>query len=129
MKYTVESYDQIIKGEVDLPNFEPMTAEQFCDAIAAGGHSFIPKWGSCLLKGRRGIWAQYFLSNYSNMGDGVDGSGYVCSYGGQSKNAIIGRFAICKHEKKLAPGANQLRGWHPGACVKCGLDMTIDSGD
>jgi hypothetical protein len=27
------------------------------------------------------------------------------------------------------PNANHSRGWHPGWCGKCGVDMSIDSGD
>jgi hypothetical protein len=123
--YSIEDYDQIVKGEIALPNFEPMTDEQFLDAIAATGHSMIPKWGWVRAADGRKDWAQFFLTNYSNMGDAVDGGGIVCAYKGYRKERLIGRFAICKHEK----GANPSRGWHPGACTKCGLDMTVDSGD
>lgn len=125
--YTEADYAPIIAGDVEIPNFEPVTPEYFCDALAAGGHSMIPKWGHA--KGERSHkpWAHYFLTNYSNMGGGPDGSGYVCVYG--SGKPKVGRFAICKHQKVAAAGANPSRGWNPGACAKCGLDMTIDSGD
>jgi hypothetical protein len=124
-RYTEEDYKPIVEGEIPLPNFEPVTAQYFCDALASGGHSMIPKWGHSKSEdGRRKVWAQYFLTNFSNMGNEPDGSGYVCVYGGR-----IGRFAICKHEKKLGAGAVPSRGWNPGTCIKCGLDMTIDSGD
>jgi len=126
--YTVDDYAQIIAGEIELPNFEPVTPEYFCNALASGGHSMTPKWGHAKADGNYKPWAHYFLTNYSNMGGGVDGSGYVCIYAGNG-NPKVGRFAICKHEKKLGAGANPSRGWNPGACVKCGLDMTIDSGD
>lgn len=38
-------------------------------------------------------------------------------------------FQLCEHERKMGHGANPTRGWHPGRCTKCGLDMTVDSGD
>jgi hypothetical protein len=125
--YSKDDYARIIAGEAPLPNFEPMTADHFCNAIAAGGHGMTPVWGWS--KGEHGhkAWAQYFLANFSNMGSEPDGSGYVCIYG--MNKPTVGRFAICKHEKKLDAGANPSRGWNPGRCVKCGLDMTIDSGD
>lgn len=128
MKYSVEDYAAIIAGEVPLPNFEEVTPEYFCNAIASGGHSMTPVWGHAQGERSHKPWAHYFLTNYSNMGGGVDGTGYVAVYGMNGKPKV-GRFAICKHEKKMAGAAEPSRGWHPGACVKCGLDMTIDSGD
>ena len=73
----------------------------------------------------------YFLTGGANMSGGLDGSGYVIAYGNDKGGAapITGRFAICKHEKISSPSAIPSRGWHPGHCGKCGLDMTIDSGD
>lgn len=125
--YAEQDYAPIIAGDADLPNFEEVTPEYFCNALASGGHSMIPKWGHAKSEHGHKTWAHYFLTNYSNMGGDPDGSGYVIIYG--SAKPKVGRFAICKHEKKLAAGANPARGWYPGACVKCGLDMTIDSGD
>jgi len=127
--YTVEDYAPIIAGDVAIPNFEEVTPEYFCNALAANGHSMVPKWGHAKGEGPslHKPWAHYFLTNYSNMGSGPDGSGYVAIYG--MNKPKVGRFAICKHEKKLGSGANPSRGWNPGACVKCGMDMTIDSGD
>lgn len=125
--YTEADYAPIIAGDVEIPNFEAVTPEYFCQALASGGHSMTPKWGHA--KGERGHkpWAHYFLTNFSNMGSAPDGTGYVTVYG--MSKPLVGRFAICKHEKKLGGGASPSRGWNPGACVKCGLDMTIDSGD
>lgn len=127
--YSEADYASIIAGDVMIPNFEPVTLEYFCNALASGGHSMIPKWGQAKVEGSAyKPWAHYFLTNYSNMGGDPDGSGYVCIYGSNG-TPKVGRFAICKHEKKLSAGANPSRGWNPGSCVKCGLDMTIDSGD
>lgn len=84
-------------------------------------------------------WARYFLS--TNQGGGLTGEAMVFVYGsggfwkkdapeewvGTKPSAF--RVAICKHEKEPGAGANPRRGWHPGACKHCGLDMTVDSGD
>lgn len=70
-------------------------------------------------------WAIYFLGQ--TQGGFYDGSGMILSYGHGKGRAI--RFALCKHEKVDGPGANPRRGWHPGYCKLCGLDMTVDSGD
>lgn len=125
--YSELDYAPIIAGDVDLPNFEPVTPEFFCNALASGGHSMTPKWGWARSERGHKTWAQYFLTNYSNMGSAPDGSGFVSVYG--SREPKVGRFAICNHEKQLSAGANPSRGWKPGSCVKCGLNMTIDSGD
>lgn len=126
--YSENDYAPIIAGDVEIPNFEPVTPEYFCNVLASGGHSMIPKWGHAKVEGSAyKPWAHYFLTNHSNMGGAPDGTGYVTIYG--SMKPKVGRFAICKHEKKLDAGANPSRGWYPGSCVKCGLDMTIDSGD
>lgn len=125
--YGVEDYAAIIGGDAPIPNFEEMTPDAFCNALASTGHRMIPKWGRTKSVHGHKTWAFYFLANHSNMGDSPDGSGYVTIYGGAKPT--VGRFAICKHEKKLGAGANPSRGWSPGACVKCGMDMTIDSGD
>jgi len=39
------------------------------------------------------------------------------------------KFQICDHEVVEGAGANHQRGWHPARCKKCGLDMSVDSGD
>ena len=38
-------------------------------------------------------------------------------------------FNAKKHEVIEGAGANHSRGWYPGHCGKCGLDMSFDSGD
>lgn len=40
------------------------------------------------------------------------------------------RLAICRHEIKSTGTPDQnMRGWHPAHCVKCGLDLSVDSSD
>ena len=131
-RYTLESdLDPIVRGEVDLPNFEKGDLGNIVSNIAALGHGLLPKWGYAKINGRK-EWAQYFLTP-AGMGSvqsgSFDGGGFVLLYAGYPHGGIGGTFAICKHEKMPGPGANPMRGWHPGACLKCGMDMTIDSGD
>lgn len=39
------------------------------------------------------------------------------------------KFKLCDHAHVAGASANPSRGWHPGRCSKCGLDMTVDSSD
>lgn len=133
----------IIKGDAALPNAEAVDPLQFLNNLASGGHSMTPKWGWALRhEGRdagRKQWAQFFMRPVAMGGQGTfDGSGYAVVWGGSRydqeakvniQTPIVLRFAICTHEKVDSPGARPERGWHPGYCGKCGLNMTVDSGD
>jgi hypothetical protein len=47
-----------------------------------------------------------------------------------SQGGKIFEFAICQHNKTGgATRAQEMRGWHPGRCSLCGLDLSVDSGD
>ena len=129
--YTIDDYKQITDGDIPAPNFEPQPIALVGNNIAAIGHSMDPKWGWFRNGEGRKLWAMYFLTRGANMSGVLDGGGYVIAYGNNREGAapITGHFAICKHEKQSSAGANPSRGWHPGQCAKCGLDMTIDSGD
>ena len=120
-----EDFAPILKGKAVLPNFEELPLERGIANIAAG---------ACLLavQGVRNArlpngkhWARYFLN--TTQGGSRDGTGYVMWY--DHEVGHVGRFAICKHERRGGPGGNPRRGWHPGHCTKCGLVMTVDSGD
>jgi hypothetical protein len=133
MKYTLEKdLMPIIDGKVDVPNFKEVEIGRFVNNIASGGHSMLAKWGWAYDDGRHRNWAQYFLTP-SAMGDAnhgsFDGGGYVMIWSNRKEGAIVGRFMICDHIKVDGAGANHERGWHPGRCSKCGLDMTVDSSD
>jgi hypothetical protein len=121
----------IIEGTTALPNFLSEDLARTANNIASGGHSMLAKWGWALIDGRK-QWAQFFLTpaamGNANSGS-LDGGGYVMVWSSRKEGPITGTFAICRHDKQAAPGANPSRGWHPGRCVKCGLDMTIDSSD
>ncbi len=109
------------KDLAPLPNATDLDPIDFLNNLAAGGHQMEPVWGYAKLPDNsRQQWTQFFLLT-------SDGEGYAVTYG--SRVPFVRRFAICKHEKVDAPGANHSRGWHPGWCSKCGLNMTYDSGD
>lgn len=137
--YTRKDYDPYIGTAMTayeiatLPNYEAVDPLLFLNDLASGGHMMLPVWGYALLpgEGRRSQWAQFFLTAGHNMSLALDGGGYVVSYGPPypTPSPNVGRFAICKHEKEEGAGADHRRGWHPGKCKLCGMDMTIDSGD
>lgn len=143
-RYTIEDdLLPIIEGRAPLPNTEDTDPLLLLSNLASGGHSVTPKWGWSLRhEGRnagRKQWTQFFLCPTAMGGQGTfDGSGYAVIYGGsrydqESKvtvpTPIVMRFAICKHEKLIGTDARPERGWHPGSCKHCGLDMSVDSGD
>jgi hypothetical protein len=116
----------IIDGKVPLPNAEPIDS----DVGAAVLHYRVMRAGHALMPNGRTEWnARFFLD--CGQGGQLEGSGIVAwsAWKDGAYRATGLRFAICKHEKKDDPGADHQRGWHPGRCVKCGLDMTVDSGD
>lgn len=71
-----------------------------------------------------------FLSSTAMGGSGSwDGSGVLLEMHNSTKPRVF-KFALCVHEKtEDGHSPNHGRGWHPGHCKHCGLDMTVDSGD
>jgi hypothetical protein len=143
-KFSIDrDFAGILSGKVALPNTENVDPLLFLNNLASGGHSMTPKWGWSLRhEGRdagRSQWTQFFLRPVAMGGQGTfDGTGYAVIWGGSRydqaakinhQTPVVLSFAICKHEKVDGFGSNPLRGWHPGACKHCGLDMTVDSGD
>lgn len=119
--YTLDDFAALLKGDAPLPNAEPSRSlAEGVNNIASGGHMLEPKWGYSLGLDGHKSWTQFFLHVY-------DGSGYALIYG--MRGGSIVRFTICKHQKKTHAGANPSRGWHPGHCIKCGLDLSVDSSD
>lgn len=117
----------ILSGELSLPNAADVEPLRFLNNLAAGGHMMKPVWGWAMLPDNsRKQWTQFFLTQ-GGMGGYLDGAGYAVTYGGRAP--IVRHFAICKHEQQLGAGANPSRGWHPGNCKHCGMNMTVDSGD
>lgn len=117
-----------------LPNFEPMSHAEFLNSLAAGGHSMPSQFGYAVLPGedptRSHGWTMFYFG--TTQGGSWDGSGMLVRYGGgnPTPQPITGRFALCKHEA-VGTGTREqsMRGWHPGYCKLCGLDLTVDSSD
>lgn len=115
----------IMKGDVALPNPEPIKGDLASTIL----HYSEMHVGHALIDGKKEWHVRYFLDY--GQGGGLEGSGVV-AWCRLEKGFLIGtglKFAICQHTKVADPGANPSRGWHPGRCSKCDLDMTIDSGD
>lgn len=130
--YTMADLTPIFEGKLPVPNLEEMPAEKGLERLAHGGAGGIRGRIKFSPQDNRGEWATWF-PGYEGMGS-LGGNGYVIwsvtehspvyrTYG------KVGTFAICKHEKVEGPGANHNRGWHPGHCRLCGMNMDIDSGD
>lgn len=125
----------ILKGDAPLPNAEVTDPARFLANLASGGHCMAPEWGwSTLSSGSldhaRKSWTQFFLRSEPNMstkGSRTSGAGFAVRY--EHGNGVVYDWAICRHKKVDAAGANHSRGWSPGHCALCGINMTIDSGD
>ena len=119
-----ETFERIFKGEIEPPNLERINRMNAIEIIATYelrptgvGHTKIDS-SVCL--------ARYFLE-YTQAGT-FSGNGYT-AFSNSEHHGKFASFAICLHQKVLDPQANLLRGWAPAHCEKCGLDMTVDSGD
>lgn len=119
MRYNLESFHEIVEGRQPLPHPERIDDRRALNDIAAFGHSLEAVWGTVLNADGRRQWTQYLL-NVSR------GEGWAIVYG---EGAF--RFALCNHEKVLGPNdrPHHERGWSPGHCHLCGLDMAVDSSD
>lgn len=63
-------------------------------------------------------------------GGGWDGTGVVVTTNEGYGKCRVFKFALCLHEKtEEGHQPNHGRGWHPGHCKHCGMDMSVDSGD
>jgi hypothetical protein len=145
-----EDLTPIMTGLADVPNFKPYEGDplEFMNNLTLGGQ-WTPSdagYAKVFYEGQTHQgWAKFFL--HTTQGGQFDGTGNVIIYksprydadaepkpgsmikGRMVGGAIIGSFAICDHKKLDHPSANHQRGWHPGHCEKCGLDLTVDSGD
>jgi hypothetical protein len=115
----------IIQGNVALPNARGVEA----DAGATILHYRQMHAGDALLPAGK-KWNVRFFLDYT-QGGRLTGTGIVAwtEWKDGAYRATALKFAICEHVKKAAPGADPSRGWHPGHCEKCGLDLSVDSGD
>lgn len=119
--YTHADFLPFKNGEAALPNPTPIAHEDFLKNVASFGHSYAYMWGYSLYAGRK-VWTAFFCNI-------PQGNGMAVSY--VSGTAFTVKFEICQHEKVLRPTdrPNPQRGWHPGVCAKCGMNMNVDSGD
>lgn len=124
MKYDRDAFNPFITDGAHrpkpLPNAKQIDDRQALNDMAAFGHMLEPVWGYCKIDETDvQHWTQFFLQVR-------EGTGMAVAYG---RGAF--RFALCQHEKVLGPSdrPNHIRGWHPGHCKHCGLDMTVDSSD
>lgn len=119
----------IMRGEKVLPNPEPVTGNLAAFML---GYSEMHSGFQVLLPGEAKKWNVRFFLDHGQGGQ-LEGSGLVVwsawDHANRAPGAVGFKFAICKHTKVADRDANPSRGWHPGRCSKCGLDMTIDSGD
>lgn len=125
-RYSLEiDMQPIIEGRVALPNAKPVIG----DVGASILHYHQMHSGAALLPAGKKWNARFFLDY--GQGGGLHGSGIVAwtEWKAGAYRATAMKFAICEHKQVTGPGANPSRGWHPSTCEKCGLDMSVDSGD
>lgn len=115
----------IIEGRVALPNAK--VVERDVGASILYYHQMHS--GAALLPTGKKWNVRYFLDY--GQGGGLHGSGIVAwtEWKDGIERGVAMKFAICEHKSVPGAGANPMRGWHPAHCEKCGLDMSVDSGD
>jgi len=116
----------IMEGKVALPNAKPIDDDDVVSIL----HYRDMHPGRALLPNGHTEWSARYFLDYGKGGQ-LYGTGIVAwSAWRDGANRVSGyKFAICEHEPKADAGANPSRGWNPAHCAKCGLDMTVDSGD
>lgn len=124
--------DFYLSGRAVLPNLKAMEVEDGLSTIASAASMICRQWISTVrlpgFKSNWGTWARTFLG--TTQGGVLDGTGVLIAYRRYMQpGPQIFRFALCEHRKQVGPGANPMRGWHPGHCIRCGLNMSVDSSD
>lgn len=115
----------IMEGRVALPNAKAVER----DVGASILHYHEMHSGAALLPAGKKWNVRYFLDY--GQGGGLYGSGLVAwtEWKDGIERGVAMKFAICEHKPVAGAGARPMRGWHPAHCEKCGLDMSVDSGD
>ena len=130
-KFTEADFNPFMDGKEWVPNFEPTTLDKVLPQIISGYGDIHHRRRVRVGRSPYGPSAIYFLD--AGQGGGLTGEGVVLySEGWESgmEKFKAATFAICKHEKtEEGHMPNHQRGWHPGHCKHCGLDMSVDSGD
>jgi hypothetical protein len=115
----------ILRGDVVVPNWQDRPLAEAVAIAVAWGH---PTYARIWLKGsahtRRAI-----VCLAKGQGGQLTGEGMVLLEDQYPHFARAGMFALCLHSKVDRIDANHVRGWHPGQCGLCGVDLSLDSGD
>lgn len=121
-----EHIKEIIAGKVPLPNVAVIDR----DVGASILHYREMHCGAALLDAFSKKWNARFFLDYGQGGQSY-GSGIAAwtEWKDGAYRAVGMKFAICDHKQVEGANANHSRGWHPARCSKCGLDMSVDSGD
>ncbi len=126
-RITDADLEPIITGKVWPPNYEPIEdADRLLGALLQPGGV---RKGQVLLPGMVYPHDAVFSFPYDVISGGGLGVFAYTTWRDGKYTGRGGRFALCKHEKIEGAGANHQRGWHPGHCKLCGVDMSYDSGD
>lgn len=124
--YAMADLQPIIEGKIVLPNIKPVEG----DVGGAILHYTQMHCGNAVLPTGIKKWHARFFLDYG-QGGGLQGTGIAAwtDWRDGAYRATAVKFAICEHEPVEGAGANPSRGWHPAHCAKCGLDLSVDSGD
>lgn len=116
-----------------LPNLEEIT--DMLEAVKAiSSRKYVDYYNSAVLlptKYNTYEHRLHYVSVYTTYksGGNWDGVGYVVTTN-EWPDARVFKFQLCIHEKtEEGHRPNHTRGWHPGHCKHCNMDMTVDSGD
>jgi hypothetical protein len=119
-----------IQGALPWEHIEPADLNLMLSNIAAcagwqvyAGIGYVQKPGES-----RQTWARFFL--HTTQGAQYTGEAHALVYEGGQVGASAWKLSICKHEiQDSSTAAGRMRGWHPAKCLKCGLDLSVDSSD
>lgn len=125
-------FDYYFRGRARLPNLVAVdTLDGLRTITSWGGAMARPGLVSVALPGKLYTsWARVFLG--LTQGQQLDGRGYLIANqreGDCEGRGPVWRFDLCLHAVEVGAGANHSRGWHPARCTRCGLDLSVDSGD
>jgi len=118
-----------IQGALPWEHIEPADLARTLSNIAAcAGWSAYPDIGYVTKPGEsRGSWARFFLG-LTQM-DGYSGEAHALVYESAAMPSAW-RLRICAHEvEDSSTAAGRMRGWHPARCLKCGINLSVDSSD
>ncbi len=142
-RYTLESMAGILNGTEPLPNpaaslssYHPEGAgppdlTSLAPILSATTHA-LPSTGRLRMSSKGSVQARYFLK--VTQGGSYTGEGWVLwsEFDTGRSRIMFNSFAVCVHEAKSTwkqGDTPAMRGWSPSRCAKCGLDMSVDSGD